>query len=65
MTTPIKGVSMKYILLVIPFLFIGCASEPNYKYDSIVAIETIRETSCDYIVQYNKLNYQYKKNKFN
>ena len=47
---------------------IGC---PNgiktsyYKYDSIVAIERIRETSCDYIVQYNKLNYQYKKNKFN
>lgn len=26
---------MKYILLVIPFLFIGCASEFNYKYDSI------------------------------
>lgn len=26
---------MRYILLLIPFLFIGCASEPNYKYDSI------------------------------
>lgn len=26
---------MKYILLLIPFLFIGCASEHNYKYDSI------------------------------
>ena len=26
---------MKYILLVISFLFIGCASEHNYKYDSI------------------------------
>lgn len=26
---------MRYILLTIPFLFIGCASEPNYKYDSI------------------------------
>ena len=36
-----------------------------YKYDSIVAIERIRETATDYIIQYNKLNYQYKKNKFN
>ena len=47
---------------------IGCPSgikTSYYKYDSIVAIERIRETSCDYIVQYNKLNYQYKKNKFN
>lgn len=26
---------MKYILLLIPFLFIGCASEPNYKYNTI------------------------------
>lgn len=26
---------MKHILLLISFLFIGCASEPNYKYDSI------------------------------
>ncbi len=26
---------MKYILLVMSLLFIGCASEPNYKYDSI------------------------------
>lgn len=26
---------MRYILLLIPLLFIGCASEPNYKYDSI------------------------------
>lgn len=27
---------MKHILLLIPLLlFIGCASEPNYKYDSI------------------------------
>lgn len=30
-----KGVSMKYILLVMSLLFISCASEPNYKYDSI------------------------------
>jgi cation transport regulator ChaB len=47
---------------------IGCPSgikTSYYKYDSIVAIERIRETSVDYIVQYNKLNYQYKKNKFN
>ena len=36
-----------------------------YKYDHIVAIERIRETATDYIIQYNKLNYQYKKNKFN
>lgn len=26
---------MRYILLVMSLLFIGCASEPNYKYDSI------------------------------
>jgi len=26
---------MRYILLLISLLFIGCASEPNYKYDSI------------------------------
>ena len=26
---------MRYILLTISLLFIGCASEPNYKYDSI------------------------------
>lgn len=35
MTTPTRGISMKYILLIIPLLFIGCASEHNYKYDSI------------------------------
>lgn len=26
---------MKYILLVMSLLFIGCATKPNYKYDSI------------------------------
>jgi hypothetical protein len=30
-----KGVNMKYILLLIPLLFICCASEPDYRYDSI------------------------------
>ena len=28
-------INIMFILLVIPFLFIGCATEPNYKYNSI------------------------------